>query len=99
MSRPAHLAVAARYPLRDIAGETARWVGIVGSLVTAAVGYGILTAVQGDAVTGLLGLLPGIVTGVANTVTAFRVAERGAQVVTPMIDPRDSDGTPLVRAA
>lgn len=98
-ARSAQLAAAARYPLRDIAGEATRWVGIVGALVTAAVGYGILTLAQGDAVVGLLGLIPGIVAAISNAVTAFQVAKRGAEVVTPVADPRDNTGAPLVRAA
>lgn len=98
-ARSAQLAAAARYPLLDIAAEATRWVGIIGALVTAAVGYGILTLAQGDAVTGLLGLIPGIVAAVSNAMTAFRVARRGAEVVTPVADPRDNDGVRLVRAA
>jgi len=91
--------LAGRYPLTDIAGEVSRWVGILGSLVTALAGYGILTAAQGDAVTGLLGLIPGVVTGITTAIAAFRVAGRGAQVVTPVADPRNDSGQQLVPAS
>lgn len=86
-----------RYPLTSIAGEVTRWVGLIGAVVTALAGYGVLTAVQGDAVIGLLGAIPGVVTAITTMIAAFRVARDGAEVVTPMSDPRDYDGTQLVR--
>lgn len=87
-----------RNPLRSIAGSVSKVVGVLSALVTSLAGYGIVTAVQGDAVTGLLGALPGIVTLIGTVIAAFQTATRGENQVTPLSDPRANDGTPLVPA-
>lgn len=85
-----------RNPLRAIAGSVSKVVGILSALVTSLAGYGIVTVVQGDAVTGLLGAIPGVVTLVGTVLAAFQTATKGEEQVTPMSDPRANDGTPLV---
>jgi predicted anti-sigma-YlaC factor YlaD len=83
-------------PLQTVASGVAKVVGMLTALVTAAAGYGIVTAVQGDAVTGLLGALPGIVTLIGTVAAAFQVANKGEPKVTPMSDPQASNGQRLV---
>lgn len=86
-------------PLRDAASRLSQVLGIAGALITGLVGWGVLTAAQGDAVTGLLGLIPGVVTAVVAVLSAFGVVRAGEPQVTPLSDPRDDDGTPLSRPA
>ena len=85
-------------PLRDAAAEVARWTALAGSIVTALVGYGVVGAALGDAVQGLLGLIPGVVTAVVAVWSAVATARRGEPMVTPVSDPRDAADRPL-RAA
>lgn len=83
-------------PVRDVAGKVATWTAGLGALVASLVGFGILTVVQGDALTGLLGAIPGIVTWVASAVAAFRVASKAQPLVTPVADPRTNAGVRLI---
>lgn len=83
-------------PIRAAATRLSKMLGVAGALVTALVGWGILTAAQGDAVTGLLGTLPGIVTAVTTVLAAFGVARRSEPLVTPMSDPRTDTGAPFM---
>ncbi|GAA4443296.1 hypothetical protein GCM10023148_50400 [Actinokineospora soli] len=83
-------------PLRTTAAQISTWVGLIGSAVTALVGFGVVNAVQADAVTALLGAIPGLVTMVTAVFAAFGVATRGERLVTPVSDPRDDTGAPLV---
>lgn len=87
-----------RNPLRSVAATVAKVTGLLATLVTALAGYGIVTAVQGDAVTGLLGAIPGVVTLIGTVIAAFQTATKGEEQVTPVADPRANDGTPLVPA-
>jgi hypothetical protein len=82
-------------PLRDAASKVVKGVGVAVSFVTALVGFGVITAVQGDAVSGLLGLIPGAVTQIGMVLAAFNVASRAEPQVTPVADPRDNDGNHL----
>ena len=79
--------------------------GVVGALVT----FGVLTGVQGDAITAAGQAAEGTVTAtgtvlagvlplIAGVVASFRTASAGKEVVTPVEDPRAADGTPLVPA-
>jgi hypothetical protein len=86
-------------PLVDAASEVTRWVGLAGSLLTALAGWGIVTAAQNDAVTGLLGTIPGAVTAATSVLVAFGVVRRGEPSVTPVSDPRNDLGEPLRVAA
>lgn len=86
-------------PVRDVAGKVATWTAGLGALVVSLVGFGVLTAVQGDALTGLLGAIPGLVTWVVSAVAAFRVAKQATPLVTPMSDPRTDGGLRLVPEA
>lgn len=83
-------------PLVDAASATARIVGTVGTLVAMLVGWGAVTLAQQDAVEGLLGLVPGLVTSVVAVLSAFGVVRRGEPSVTPLSDPRDDRQRQLV---
>lgn len=55
-----------------------------------------MTAAQGDAVTGLLGAIPGIVGGMFAVLTAFVVFRQVEPLVTPFSNPRDDRAVKLV---
>lgn len=85
-------------PVRDVASKVATWTAGLGALVAGLVGFGVLTAVQGDAVTGLLGAIPGVVTWAVSALAAFRVASKAQPLVTPVEDPQNNAGVRLVPA-
>jgi hypothetical protein len=71
-------------------------VALIGSIVTSLVGWGIISATQGDAVNGLLGAIPGVVALVTSLLSAFGVVKSAEPKVTPVSDPVDNSGRPLV---
>lgn len=83
-------------PLHDAAARMTKLFGIIGTVVTAAAGWGVLTSVQGDALLGLLGVIPGVITLVTTVLAAFGVVREGEPQVTPLADPRDASMNPLV---
>lgn len=85
-------------PVKDAADELRAWLGLATLLVGGAAGAGInlLTDDQASALTALLAAVPGIVGAVTVALTAFGIVRRSEPLVTPMIDPRDSSGAPLV---
>lgn len=83
-------------PLRPIVARVAAVAASVGTLVTMAVGWGLLSVQTGSAVTGLLGLLPGLVTALTVIAAALGFVKRGEDVVTPLADPRTNAGDQLV---
>lgn len=74
-------------PITDAFKSVGSAIAFVGSVVTALVGWGVLTAAQGDATTGLLGLIPGVVTALTQVLTAYGVTKRAAAETTPVSDP------------
>lgn len=88
-------------PLDDAASKVAKTVGTLSAFVTALAGAGIalISTDQANAVTALLGAIPGVVALVGAALAAFRVRDVAKPGVTPVDDPRADDGTPLVRAA
>lgn len=84
-------------PIRDAFRSVGSAVAFAGSVLTSLVGYGILDQVQGDALTNLLGLIPGAVAAGTAVLMAFGVRASAEPKVTPAEDPRTDDGTPLVR--
>ena len=85
-------------PLENAASRTVRVVGTLSALVTALAGSGIavLSAEQADALTALLGAVPGVLTLVATALAAFGVVAKAKPEVTPVDDPRDNQGNHLV---
>ncbi len=77
-----------RYPLR-VAGSI---VGALTAVVSGLVGSGLFTADQGNAVTG-------IITGVITLLATFGVVVSTEKKVTPLVDPRNRQGDPLVTAS
>ncbi len=85
-------------PIKTAADELKAWLGFATLLVGGAAGAGVnlLTDDQANALTALLATAPGIVGAVTVVLTAFGIVKRSEPLVTPMIDPRDSSGAPLV---
>jgi hypothetical protein len=83
-------------PVKEAASRLSKLLGVAGAFVTALVGWGVVTASQGDAVTGLLGAIPGIVTAVTTVLTAFGIVRQAEPLVTPTSDPRSAAGAQLV---
>jgi hypothetical protein len=73
--------------LRDVAADVSTTVAFLGAVATAAVGYGVMSLAQVDAVTALLGLVPGFAAAVTAVVAATRTARKGEALVTPNTDP------------
>lgn len=91
MSRPV--------PIKDAFKSVTSAVQFLASIAAVLVGYGVLTAVQGSAVEGLLGAIPGLVSLVGDVVRSFQVKAAIAASearVTPLSDPQDAAGRPLV---
>lgn len=86
-------------PILDAFKSVGTAVTLLGSVVTSLVGWGVLTQVQGDATTGLLGAIPGVVTLVTSLLAAFGVVRKAEPRVTPLTDPRDDRGAALVPAS
>lgn len=66
-------------------------VGGLTALVAGLVGSGLLTTAQGDTLTG-------VITAVVAALGAFGFVVTTERKVTPVTDPRDHDGRPLVPA-
>lgn len=94
-------------------GEAASKVGTAWSagagVVSALVAFGVLSVAQGDAIavageaapgtiTALGTVIAGVLPIVSGIVSSFRTASAARDHVTPSRDPRDHDGTQLVRA-
>ncbi|WNV86559.1 hypothetical protein [Umezawaea sp. Da 62-37] len=74
-------------PLRTAAS----WIGGVLALISGLVGAGVLTDTQGSATTA-------VINAVLVLLGTFGVVIATERKVTPVADPRDTDGTPLVPA-
>lgn len=97
MSAPRPIELEARpRPLAEAARDISWWLGLFSALVVSGTSFGIITATQGDAVTGLLGLIPGAITAIVTMLSAFGVVRRGEPLVTPLSDPRDDKLRPLL---
>jgi hypothetical protein len=82
-------------PLMTVADRVATITGLAGTLATAGVGFGLFSWATGNAITGLLGLVPGVAAGIAAVIAAYRTAAHGERLVTPSSDPQDGDGNRL----
>lgn len=82
-------------PILEAFRSVASAVALLGSVATALVGWGVITAAQGDAVVGLLGAIPGFVTLATALLAAFGVVKVAEPQVTPNSDPVDVLGRPL----
>lgn len=82
-------------PIRDAFKSVGSAVALLGSVATALVGWGVLSTVQGDAINGLLGAVPGVVTLATALLASFGVVKVAEPQVTPVVDPVDGYGRPL----
>lgn len=74
-------------PIKEAFRSVGSTLALLGSVVTGLVGWGVLTGVEGDAITGLLGVIPGVVTAVTVLGTAFGVLRKAEPQTTPTADP------------
>lgn len=82
-------------PIRDAFKSVGSTIALLGSVATGLVGWGVLSVAQGDALSGLLGAVPGLVTLVTALLAAFGVVRASEPAVTPLADPRDNLGREL----
>lgn len=72
------------------------WKTIVGTLVTAAVSFGLLNSEQATLLDNIVAALATLITLVTSFVAQLHVLDKSEPQVTPLADPHDQDGTPLV---
>lgn len=72
------------------------WKTILGTLITAAVAFGLLNAEQATLLDNIVAALATLITLVTSFVAQLHVLGRAEPQVTPVVDPRDDTGTPLV---
>ncbi len=82
-------------PIKDAFDSVGSFINTIASIVVAGVGFGIVTAAESDAVVGLLGLIPGVITALGGVITAVKVRNKAEPQVTPISDPRDHAGNRL----
>lgn len=85
-------------PIKLAAKDVATWVGGLVALLSFAAGFlpDLFTPERVDALSALLTAVPGIVGLVGVVLTAFGIVRRSEPLVTPLADPKDGDGWPLV---
>ncbi|WP_181771299.1 hypothetical protein [Amycolatopsis pittospori] len=74
------------------------WKTIVGTLVAAAVSFGLLNGQQATLLDNIVAALATLITLVTSFVAQLHVLGRSEPKVTPVADPRDNTGSPLVPA-
>ncbi|WP_394360746.1 hypothetical protein [Amycolatopsis sp. SB7-3] len=74
------------------------WKTILGTLVAAAVSFGLLNSQQATLLDNIAAALATLITLVTSFVAQLHVLDRSEPQVTPVADPRDNTGTPLVPA-
>jgi hypothetical protein len=72
------------------------WKTILGTLVAAAVSFGLLNGQQATLLDNIVAALASLITLVTSFVAQLHVLGRAEPQVTPVADPRDDTGTPLV---
>lgn len=87
-----------RFPLASAAKTAATLWTAVGGIVTGLAGVGIITADQNTALQGLLVAITAVVGGATSALAAFGVKRQAEPLVTPLSDPRNNLGEPLVPA-
>lgn len=84
-----------RFPLKAAAVTAAKIWTAVGAVVTGLAGVGIITADQNIALQALLAGVALLAAAGTSALAAFGVRKRAEPLVTPVVDPRDDNGTPL----
>jgi hypothetical protein len=72
-------------------------IALVGSLVAGGVAFGVLNAVQANAISNIVAAVVTVLPAVTTLLAEWHVLRRAEPQVTPLSDPQDSDGTTLVR--
>lgn len=92
-----------RFPLKKIKKKWSQIAGAVGGVVTALVSAGIISAAEGQAVTGLFtnvdslfAVIPGVLAAASAVWSAFKTGSEGEREVTPVEDPKNNLGEQLV---
>lgn len=85
-------------PLHHTATSYVRYHGITAGGVLALTGWAIVALIQSSATVALLGLVPGVTAILATSYTAHTITRRAEPLVTPISDPRDNRGLPLLPA-
>ncbi|TDQ01232.1 hypothetical protein [Labedaea rhizosphaerae] len=74
------------------------WVSVLGAALTAAVTFGLLNAEQVTALNNLVAAAATLITAVTAVLHGLHILRAAEPEVTPMSDPRDTDGRPLIPA-
>lgn len=74
------------------------WKTVVGTLVAAAVSFGLLNSEQATLLDNIVAALATLITLVTSFVAQLHVLGQAEPRVTPVSDPRDETGAPLVPA-
>lgn len=82
-------------PILD-AIRSGAWKTILGTLVTAAVSFGVLDSHQASALNNVVAAVITLVTAATSAAAQLHILGRAEPLVTPVSAPRDSAGRPLV---
>ncbi|SFO81976.1 hypothetical protein SAMN05421810_10163 [Amycolatopsis arida] len=85
-------------PIRDTIRSGGAWRTAIGALITAAVSFGLLNTEQATLVDNIVATLATLITLVTSLIAQFHILGRAEPQVTPVSDPRDDHGAPLVPA-
>lgn len=72
------------------------WKTGVGTLIAAAVSFGLLNSEQATLLDNIVAALATLITLVTSFVAQLHILGKSEPLVTPLADPKDQDGTPLV---
>lgn len=86
-------------PLYDVASRVAGWRAALALIVTAAATFGLIDPAQASALDVVIASAAPLVTAILAALSAFKVAQRGRELVTPLSEPLAADGTRLVSEA
>jgi hypothetical protein len=87
-----------RHPLDSIAAKVGAVRAAVGGAVSALAVVGVLTTDQSAAVDAVLAAVAVLASVLGPLWSAFAVKKQGEPLVTPVADPHNNDGVPLVAA-
>lgn len=83
-------------PLQEAADDATQIHGMWMGISTAVVSAGLISLTASNLIAATLGIVPGLLAMVSTALGAHVVVRAGEPLVTPVTDPRDNDGHPLV---
>lgn len=97
MTEPAHALVPENRP-RPVheAAKGQQLTTAIGTIITALAAIGVLTLDQSDAIQVILTIVAPVAAAVTGLLAAFGVVKKAEPNVTPLADPRDTLGNPLI---